>query len=121
MNKKLSMAVAGAVLAFGASAANAGIIIPAGDWTVDINGNVNAFYIHNNSSDSHSIVGGLANTKSTGSAGSDTSSVNTGLLPSWFGVTGKKRENDLDISWTISYQPGASSNHALSGGSTSEF
>ena len=46
MNKKLSMAVAGAVMAFGASAANAGITIPAGDWTIDISGNVNAFYSH---------------------------------------------------------------------------
>jgi len=119
MNKKLSMAVAAAVLAFGASAANAGIVIPAGDWTVDINGNVNAFYIHNSSRDTNLVAGGLANTK--GANGTSSSSINTGLLPSWFGVTGKKRENDLDISWTISYQPGASSNHALSGGSGSEF
>ncbi|PKO26074.1 MAG: porin, partial [Betaproteobacteria bacterium HGW-Betaproteobacteria-8] len=44
MNKKLGMAVAGAVMAFGASAANAGITIPAGDWTIDIGGNVNAYY-----------------------------------------------------------------------------
>jgi len=35
--------VAGAVLALSATA-NAGIIIPAGDWTVDIGGNVNSFY-----------------------------------------------------------------------------
>ena len=26
-----------------ATSANAGIVIPAGDWTLDINGNVNAF------------------------------------------------------------------------------
>ncbi|NBO10245.1 MAG: porin, partial [Methylophilaceae bacterium] len=43
MNKKLGLAVAGALVAF-ASTANAGITIPAGDWTVDIGGNVNAFY-----------------------------------------------------------------------------
>jgi len=42
MNNKIKLAVAGAVLS-AASIANAGIIIPAGDWTVDINGNVNAF------------------------------------------------------------------------------
>ena len=43
-NNKLKLAVAGAVLAFGSHAANAGIIIPAGDWTVDLSGNMNTFY-----------------------------------------------------------------------------
>jgi len=43
MNKNIKLAVAGAVLAMSASAANAGIVIPAGEWTLDINGNVNAF------------------------------------------------------------------------------
>jgi len=42
MNKNIKLAVAGAVLALSAQA-NAGIIIPAGDWTLDVNGNVNAF------------------------------------------------------------------------------
>ena len=41
---KLKLAVAGAVLAFGSQVATAGIIIPAGDWTVDLSGNVNTFY-----------------------------------------------------------------------------
>ena len=36
MNKKLGLAVAGALVAF-SSAANAGITIPAGDWTVGNN------------------------------------------------------------------------------------
>jgi len=47
MNKNIKLAVAGAVLALSASA-NAGIIIPAGEWTLDVNGNVNAFanYTH---------------------------------------------------------------------------
>ena len=35
MNKKLGLAVAGALLAASASA-QAGITIPAGDWTLDI-------------------------------------------------------------------------------------
>ncbi|MFM9912742.1 MAG: porin [Methylophilaceae bacterium] len=114
MNKKLNLAVA-AALALGATAAQAGIVIPAGDWTVDINGNVNAFYIYNDSSDANVVSGGLANT--AGNNGSGSSSINTGLLPSWLGITGKKRENNLDISWTISFQPGASSKAGLGGGS----
>ena len=40
MNKTIKLAVAGAVLS-AASMANAGIIIPAGEWTLDVNGNVN--------------------------------------------------------------------------------
>ena len=118
MNKKLGLAVASALLAV-ASSANAGISIPAGDWTIDIGGNVNAYYISNHSSDSNIVAGGLANTK--GANGSQTSSINTGLLPSWLGITGKSRQNDLDVSWTVSLQPGASSKSALSGGSGSEF
>ena len=43
-NNKLKLSVAGAVLAFGSQVASAGIIIPAGDWTVDLSGNVNTFY-----------------------------------------------------------------------------
>lgn len=118
MNKNIKLAVAGAVLALSATAANAGIVIPAGDWTIDINGNVNAYYIHNNSSDSNTITGGLANAKGTN--GSGASSINTGLLPSWLGFTGKSRQNDLDVEWTISLQPGASTKAALSGGGANE-
>jgi len=119
MNKNIKLAVAGAVLALSATA-NAGIIIPAGEWTLDINGNVNAFYINNNSKDSNTIKGGLANSRNT-SSGDQASSINTGLLPSWLGVTGKSRQNDLDTEFTISFQPGASSTASLGGGGGSEF
>jgi len=118
MNKKLGLAVAGALVAF-SSAANAGISIPAGDWTVDISGNVNAFYIHNNSSDTNTITGGLANKK--GDNGSSASSINTGLLPAWLTIGAKTRQNDLDVAWAISFQPGASQGASLGGGGGSEF
>jgi len=118
MNKKLGLAVAGAVLAL-SSAAQAGITIPAGDWTVDISGNVNAFYINNQSKDTATIAGGLANGKQEGSDRS--SSINTGLLPSWLTVGAKTRQNDLDVTWAISFQPGASSGTSLGLGGGSEF
>jgi predicted porin len=121
MNKNLKFAVAGAVLALSASAANAGIIIPAGDWTLDINGNVNAFYINNNSKDTNTVDGGLSNKRSGGAAGDTASSINTGLLPAWLGFTGKSRQNDLDTEFTISFQPGASQGASLGGGGSSEF
>jgi predicted porin len=93
MNKKLSMAVAGAVMAFGASAANAGITIPAGDWTIDIGGNVNTYYTH-----------------TTGDFevdGDNISNIQTGLLPSAVGIGGKTRQNDLDIAFQFTFFVGA--------------
>jgi predicted porin len=118
MNNKIKLAVAGAI--FGAaSVANAGIIIPAGEWTVDINGNVNAFAIKSDAKDDDAITGGLANAKDEYGE-SDEVSINTGLLPSWLGVTGTTRQNDLDVSFTISFQPGASTTSALGGGGGTE-
>jgi predicted porin len=111
MNKNIKLAVAGAVLALSASAANAGIIIPAGEWTIDINGNVNAFAAWNKSDHNNTVTGGIATVKDAASE-KNTQGITTGLLPSWLGVTGKTRQNDLDVEFTISLQPGVSDNHA---------
>jgi len=116
MNNKIKAAVAGAVLA-SASVANAGITWDAGEWTVDMNGNVNAFAIINDSSDTEMAVGGLANTKSNDDTAA---SINTGLLPSWLGFTATTRQNDIDTSITISFQPGASVTGGLSSGGGEE-
>ena len=116
MNNKIKAAVAGAVLA-SASVANAGITWDAGEWTVDMNGNVNAFAIINDSSDTAVASGGLANTKSNDDTAA---SINTGLLPSWLGFTATTRQNDLDTSITISFQPGASVTGGLGGGGAEE-
>lgn len=118
MNNTIKLAVASALLA-AASSANAGIIIPAGDWTLDISGNVNAYYIHNSSNDTNTIDGGIAN-KEDAKGNSGASSINTGLLPSWLGVSGKTRQNDLDVAFTISLQPGASGKTSLAGGGSNE-
>ena len=112
MNKKLGLAVAGALLAASASA-QAGITIPAGDWTVDIGGNVNAYY---------------TNTKFTGDLESNTkgvltnesaNQVSTGLLPSALGIGGKTRQNDLDISFQFTFFTGINASKQGSGGSDS--
>jgi len=116
MNNKIKLAVAGAVLA-SASVANAGITWDAGEWTVDMNGNVNAFAIIADNKDSSQAVGAMTNTKGSDS---DTMSINTGLLPSWLGFTATTRQNDLDTSVTISMQPGASVKNALSSGGGNE-
>ena len=109
MNKNIKLAVAGAVLALSASA-NAGIIIPAGEWTIDINGNVNAFAVWNKSDHNNTVTSGIA-TRKDASGEKNTQGITTGLLPSWLGVTGKTRQNDLDVEFTISLQPGVSDNH----------
>jgi predicted porin len=127
MNKNIKLAVAGAVLALSASA-NAGIIIPAGDWTLDVNGNVNAFvnYTHADTArgtkgtngtacaTANYVCGGLASAPSALSTGQENKAlgINTGLLPSWLGFTGTTRQNDVDVSFTISMQPNVSDNSA---------
>ena len=119
MNNKIKAAVAGAVLA-SASVANAGITWDAGEWTVDMNGNVNAFAIFADNKDSgDAIGGGLANTN-TGTNNDENTSISTGLLPSWLGFTATTRQNDIDTSVTISFQPGAGGNAALQGGGNTE-
>ena len=77
-----------------ATSAQAGITIPAGEWTVDVNGNVNAFY---------------TNTSATGKgATAPSNTIGTGLLPAQLGIGGKSRQNDLDIAWQFSFFTGTS-------------
>lgn len=117
MNNTIKLAVASALLA-AASSANAGIVIPAGDWTLDISGNVNAYYSYNslensNSANASSATGALA--AGQNAAGEDTqTTITTGLLPSFLSVSGKTRQNDLDVGFTISIQPGISTANSLS-------
>jgi hypothetical protein len=95
MNKNIKLAVAGAVLALSATA-NAGIVIPAGDWTVDIGGNVNTFY---------------TNTRYSGTAAQvKTNTLQTGLLPTALGIGAKTRQNDMDVAFQFSLFTGVNAN-----------
>ena len=96
MNKNIKLAVAGAVLALSASAANAGIVIPAGEWTVDIGGNVNTYYSHT------TFSGNLDKTSAN--------VITTGLLPTALGIGAKSRQNDLDVAVQFSLFTGVNSN-----------
>jgi len=110
MNKNIKLAVAGAVLALSATAANAGIIIPAGDWTLDINGNVNGYAsFTKNKGNTATITGGIV-AGVPQSHQDNNQTIGTGLLPAWLGFTGKTRQNDLDVEFTISLQPGIAAN-----------
>ena len=114
MNKKISAAVASAALVLGAQSANAGIIIPAGEWTLDVNGNVNVYATFHSADDTsaQTVTGGTAYVED-GNGEGDGQSINTGLLPAWLGFTGTTRQNDLDVSFTISMQPNVSSNDLM--------
>ena len=105
MKTKLNLAVAAALLA-GASSANAGIMIPAGDWTLDIGGIVNTYYTHTNTSGD--AVSGLGGQTDTESGNDSQTNITTGLLPNYLSVSGKTRQNDLDVGFTISINPGSS-------------
>jgi len=120
MNKKISAAVASAALVLGATSANAGIIIPAGEWTLDVNGNVNVYASITNADDSATITGGLAGTQESGGEDKEFS-IGTGLLPAWLGFTGTTRQNDLDVSFTISMQPNVSDNSTAGDSKTPLF
>ena len=96
-----------AALLAAASSANAGISIPAGDWTLDIGGVVNAYYTSTRTS---GTAGGLASANDTGTK--TASNITTGLLPNYLSVSGKTRQNDLDVAFTISINPGASTTSA---------
>ena len=107
MNKNIKLAVAGAVLALSASAANAGIVIPAGDWTLDVGGNVNMFTSWSKQSGNTAISGGLVT--GNGTAGT-VNAFGNGLLPNFLSVSGSTRQNDLDVAFTISLQPSVANN-----------
>jgi len=112
MNNKIKLAVAGAVLS-AASIANAGIVIPAGDWTIDINGNVNAFYTRANV-DKNDVITGTVGMNEDANGEDTQQGMTTGLLPSWLGFTGTTRQNDVDVSFTISFQTGVA-DHSIHG------
>jgi len=118
MNKNIKLAVAGAVLAASASVANAGIIIPAGEWTVDIGGNVNAYYVSSRKTGA-TIIGDLTALPAD-TAQRSSNSITTGLLPNFLSVSGTTRQNDLDVTFLISINPGGASPNPLSGGSGTE-
>jgi predicted porin len=105
---------AGAVLALSASAANAGIVIPAGDWTLDIGGIVNTYATWTRSSGDTGLIGkGAVMTTSKDALAGTTdaktqSNMTTGLLPNYLTVSGSTRQNDLDVTFLISIQPGSS-------------
>jgi predicted porin len=109
MKTTIKLAVASALVA-AASSAQAGITIPAGDWTLDIGGVVNAYYTRTTFSGDNGA--GAAPLGLGDGNGSSSANITTGLLPNYLSVSGKTRQNDLDVGFTISMNPGSSSTRA---------
>jgi len=104
MKITIKLAVASALVA-AASSANAGIMIPAGDWTLDIGGVVNAYYTHTSfSGDDKTVPAGPNGPGRNGAGefgnGDSVANITTGLLPNYLSVSGKTRQNDLDVAFT---------------------
>jgi predicted porin len=112
MNNTIKLAVASALLAAASSASAAGGIV-AGDWTLDIGGVVNAYYTTTKTSGTAGGGGYGAAFNTANSTGlTKESNITTGLLPNYLAVSGKTRQNDLDVAFTISINPGASTKQA---------
>ena len=105
MNNTIKLAVASALLAAASSASAAGGIV-AGDWTLDVGGVVNAYYTSTKTKGDAPAGQNFGGTSSTGTQ--TVSNITTGLLPNYLAVSGKTRQNDLDVAFTISINPGAS-------------
>ena len=108
MNNTIKLAVASALLAAASSASAAGGIV-AGDWTLDIGGVVNAYYTSTKESGTSNVTGyGSAYNTNNSTGQSKEANITTGLLPNYLTVSGKTRQNDLDVTFLISVNPGAS-------------
>ena len=76
-------------------------------------------YVTNTRTSGSAVEGGLtaaANDTVTKSQGS----ITTGLLPNFLSVSGSTRQNDLDVTFLISINPGGTNAAPLSGGSNNE-
>ncbi len=107
---RLVTAIGAALWLIPAAQALAGIDFTAGDWKVDISGNVNAFYVgagcDNGAPSTTLITGGLACT------GSDSAAIRNGLLPAALVFSATSRQGDLDVGVTIGLYPGINSSAA---------
>jgi predicted porin len=77
---------------------------------------VNSYYTQTRATGG-TVEGGLVG-NSTGTKSA--ANISTGLLPNFLSVAGSTRQNDLDVTFLISINPGASQSAAASGGSGTE-
>ena len=112
MKMKLIAAAAFAVAAMPAAHA---VDLKAGDWTVSVGGNINAFYTSSSCKQPAGTVGGTALGDATlACGGKDKSTViGNGLLPSMLTVGAKTQQSGYDINAVIGMGVAAATNSAI--------
>lgn len=112
MKKKL---IAAAALAAAALPAAHAVDINAGDWTVSVGGNINAFYTHSDCKQVAGTVAGLALGDATlACGGKDKSTViGNGLLPSMLTVGAKTKQGGYDIGAMVGIGVATATNSAI--------
>src|SRR6267378_38964 len=105
-HKKISLAVATALVLGSASVAHAEIGFKAGAWDLSFSGNVNGFVTLNSCDSSTNVVQGGVACNNPPPGGGKEQAIESGLLPSALVFGAKTRQSDLDIGVTIGFYPG---------------
>lgn len=98
---RVAVAAALATLAGGAQA----ISFTANNWTLDINGTINAFYVQGEQKDT---VGATTTT-------TDQANIQNGLLPGWINFVATTKQRDWDVKAHVSFAPGIQNNSQIVG------
>ncbi len=98
---RVAVAAALATLAGGAQA----ISFTANNWTLDINGTVNAFWVQGTQKDT------VGNTTTT----TDQANIQNGLLPGWINFVATTKQQGWDVKAHIGFAPGIQNNSQIVG------
>src|SRR6267378_605949 len=109
-HKKISLAVATALVLGSASVAHAEIGFKAGAWDLSFSGNVNGFVTMNSCDSSTNTVRGGVACNNPPPGGGKEQAIESGLLPSALVFGAKTRQSGLDIGVTIGFYPGLNDN-----------
>lgn len=111
----MKMKFTAAALAIAAFPAVHAVELTAGDWTVTVGGNINAFYTHANCDQPKGTVAGTAlGDAALACGGKDASTViGNGLLPSMLTVGAKTRQDGYDIGATIGMGVATATNSSI--------
>jgi hypothetical protein len=106
MNKHAVGLMAGIVGGLAVSAPASAVELKGGDWTLNVNGTVNAFYVNSNE-------------KTTNAGGVTTSNkqanVQNGLLPGWIHFAATTQQDGYDIKAHFGFAPGINSDSPVVG------
>lgn len=111
--------IAAAALAAAALPAAHAVDIQAGDWTLSVGGNVNAFYTYSDCKQPAGTVTGTALGDATLACGGKQKStvIGNGLLPSYLSVGAKSKQGGFDVSANVGIGVAAATNSSIAANS----